>query len=101
MARTFPLATLGTVGQTPAAELTYRTAPPGGAYGVFGGARGVRTPPTGRRRRRRGKPTAAAPRRTRRGAKRARRASGRPARLVKGSAAAKRYMAKLRGMRRK
>lgn len=60
------------------------------------GARGSRTG-TGRRRRKAAKKRAAPTRRRRAAKKRA----GRAGRMVKGSAAAKRYMAKLRRMRRK
>lgn len=51
----------------------------------------------GRKRRRKAKAKAAAPRRRRR----AKAAAGKAARFVKGSAAARKYMAKLRRMRKK
>lgn len=68
--------------QTPAIQATARL------------AAGVRSATGGRRRRRKAKRASAAPR------KRRRRASGKT-RLVKGSAAAKRYMAKIRRMRKR
>lgn len=64
------------------------------AFAKASGARGGRT--TAKRRRKRAKATIT-PRRTK--AKRARARGG--ARMVKGSAAAKRYMAKIRKMRRR
>lgn len=65
-------------------------------YAMF--SRGGRTAPTRRRRRRRAKAVAAPRRRRRRTARRSR---GKAARFVKGSAAAKRHMARLRRMRRR
>ncbi len=80
--------------QTPATQRLFSQA---------AGRRGGQT--TQRRRRRKAKAAAAMPRRRRRrsaaAAPRRRRSSRRPARLVKGSAAAKRYMASIRRKRRR
>jgi len=62
--------------------------------GLYPPMRGTASP-----RKRRAKATTTKRKRARSTARKAR--SGRPARLVKGSAAAKRYMAKIRRMRRK
>jgi len=89
--------------------------PPGGFAGfaqqtpatqrLFSQAAGRRGGQTTQRRRRRKARAAAMPRRRRRrsaaAAPRRRRSSRRPARLVKGSAAAKRYMASIRRKRRR
>lgn len=86
----------GVAQQTPATLATMSTGVPSARYAMA--ANGRSAPP----RRRRRKAKRAAPRRARRsGAKRRASRRNRRARLVKGSAAAKRHMARLRAKRRK
>lgn len=84
----------GVASQTAAAQATFRAPPQLSAAGIYAN-RTTRK----RRRRRRSSPTLRRRRAARSAAPRKKRK--RRARLVKGSAAAKRYMAKLRAMRKR